>query len=182
MELLDQSIDHYELQEISEFGVGKILISDSKQIGSIKSKEFLMQSEIRVQDSNDVSICTIIKKVIGATFLYHINSVEGVHIGTVRSKASKLRNALDWYDTEDTHVLAIHSDIARSKFLITEPKNKNKIYAEIIIPSAHMVPVPTESISKNKYIVHIIDKGVPRLSLLVSTIIIMVDCNNTEMK
>lgn len=182
MELLNQSIDQYEIHELSEFGVGHIFSSDSKQIGFIKRKDFSMQSEIRVQESNGVSICTITKRVIGVKSVYYVSSVEGVHIGTVRTKAFKLRSGLDWYDTEGTHVFAIHSDIAKSKFLITEPANTNKIYGEIIIPGSRMVLSSIESILKNKYIVRIIDRDVPRLSLLASAIIIMMDCYNKEMR
>ena len=181
MELLDQSIDQYEMHELSEFGTGKIFSFESKQIGSIKRKEFSIQSEIRVLDSDDVSICTITKKVIGVKSLYYVNSAEGGCIGTVRAKVFKLRSVLNWYDTDDKHVLAIKSDIAKRKFLITEPKDKNKTSAEIIITSSHMVHPSIDSILKNKCIVRIIDKGVSRLSLVVSAIIIMMNCRNTEM-
>jgi uncharacterized protein YxjI len=173
MGLLDESIEHYVLHEKAwKFGGGDIYNPQGEKIGVMKRKLLSMRAEIRLEEQDGTVLCIINKKLLSARPIYDVKLPDDTLIGRAKKPLVAFRGSIDWYDSDNKMLFKAQGGVMKWNFRITDPKDKKKVYAEIKKGDKWRDVFGVDFSFKDRYVIHIVDKEVPRLMLLAYAVII----------
>ncbi len=174
MGLLDPSIEHYVLHEKTWgfSGGGDIYNPQGEKIGAMKRTMLSMRAEIRLEELDGTVLCIINKKLLSARPIYDVKLPDDTLIGRAKKPLVSFRGSIDWYDADDKILLKAQGGISKWNFRITDPDDKKKVYAEIKKGDKWRDIFAPMFSFKDRYIIHILDKNIPRLILLAYAVII----------
>jgi uncharacterized protein YxjI len=173
MDLFDPSIEYYVMHEKAwKFGGGDIFNPQGEKIGSMKRKLISMRAEIELRNVDDSPVCIINKKLMSARPIYDVKTPHGELIGRGKKPLISFRGSIDMYDHEDRLVYKAQGGIMKWNFRITDPKDKNKVYAEIKKGDKWRDIFAPMFNFKDRYVIHIVDPLAPKMMLLAYAIII----------
>jgi uncharacterized protein YxjI len=173
MSLLDPSIEHYVLHEKAwKFGGGDIYNPQGEKVGSMKRKLISMRAEIELRNPDDSPVCIINKKLVSARPIYDVKTPEGELIGRGKRPMIAIRGSIDMYDADDKMIYKAQGGVMKWNFTITDPDNKNQVYAEIKKSDKWRDVFAPAFNFKDRYVIHITDPMAPRMMLLAYAIII----------
>jgi uncharacterized protein YxjI len=173
MSLIDPSIEHYVLHEKAwKFGGGDIYNPQGEKVGSMKRKLISMRAEIELRNPDDSAVCIINKKLVSARPIYDVKTPEGELIGRGKRPMIAIRGSIDMYDADDKMIYKAQGGVMKWNFTITDPDNKNKVYAEIKKSDKWRDVFAPAFNFKDRYVIHVTDPMAPRMMLLAYAIII----------
>ena len=173
MSLLDPSIEYYVLNEKSwKFGGGDIHNTQGEKIGVMRRKLISMRAEIRFLNADESEVCFINKKLLSARPIYDVKTPDGELIGRGKRPMIAFRGSIDMYDADDNMIYKAQGGVTKWNFVITDPKDKKKVYAEIKKADRWRDVFAPMFNFKDQYVIHVLDPNAPRLMLLAYAIII----------
>jgi uncharacterized protein YxjI len=173
MSLLDPTITFYVLHEKAwKFGGGEIYDQEGIQVGSMKRKLLSMRAEISLLDPDGTLLCTINKKLMAARPIYEVKLPDGSLVGRGKKPMIAFRGSVDFYTPQEEHIYKAQGGVTKWNFRITDPKDKNKVYAEIKKADKWRDVFAPAFNFKDRYVIHIEDLEADRLMLLAYAIII----------
>jgi uncharacterized protein YxjI len=173
MELFDPSIEYYVLLEKAwKFGGGDIYNPQNEKVGSMKRKLISMRAEIELRNPDDTPVCIINKKLVSARPIYDVKTPDGELIGRGKRPMIAIRGSIDMYDPDDKIVYKAQGGVMKWNFTITDPNDKNRVYAEIKKSDKWRDIFAPAFNFKDRYVIHLLDPQAPRMMLLAYAIII----------
>jgi len=173
MDLFDPSIEYYVLHEKAwKFGGGDIFNPQGDKVGSMKRKLISMRAEIELRNPDESIVCIINKKLMSARPIYDVKAPTGELIGRGKKPMIALRGSVDMYDPEDRMIYKAQGGVMKWNFTITDPNDKNRVYAEIRKGDKWRDIFAPMFNFKDRYVIHIVDPMAPRMMLLAYAIII----------
>lgn len=185
---MDRTISKYILEEQAwKFGSGgEIYNQHGEKVGSIKRKPLSMKSVIALFDLDEKLVCMIKKKEVGSQQIYEVEKPNGDLIGKARTGIESFIGYINMYDSEEKHIFRVHSRVNMSSFKITDPEDRQKVYAEI--ERVNMIPNKFAEVEgeKSRFSIHIKYMETERILLLSYAIMVYdfykkVDCIQRQM-
>ncbi len=173
MNLLDPTITHYVMHEKTwKFGGGEILDTDGNVIGRMKRKIMSLRSEIQLQNADETPICIISKKLAAVRPIYDVKTLDEQLISRAKKPMISFRGSVDLYDPEDNLIMKAQGGVTKWNFEIRHPQDKKKVYAVIKKGDKWRDVFAPMFNFKDRYVIHVVDPAIDRLTLLTYAIII----------
>ena len=131
-----------------------------------------MRAEIELRNPDDSPVCIINKKLVSARPIYDVKTPEGELIGRGKRPMIAIRGSIDMYDAEDNMIYKAQGGVMKWNFTITDPNDKNRVYAEIKKGDKWRDVFAPAFNFKDRYVIHITDPMAPRMMLLAYAVII----------